>query len=510
MTDVHRPVAAAPAGNLISDNLGTPPVPLAPQKEATISRWLASNWPLAALVALFVGLVAAYAAVVPVFEGFDAQAHFGAVNYYRRTQGLPPITAETAQWSYEVIVHPPLYYVLAALAGSGWPAEDAADFARRSVNAFWDESMSRRQSVTLPDAPWRLVAPAWGARLVSALGGLITLLCTWWLARRVFPTVPTLAIAAAAIAAFNPQLLFMAVTISNDTWTAGMAALALAAAVDVTTMRRAPWTWALVGACVGLAALTKYSALLLLLPVGVLWILNWRRCGGGHALRAAGWGSAGFGLVAGWYFLRNIWLYGQPVPLQALAAALPSLYRPEPYSLAQTLELVPWLIASFWGVFVGTIAPGWYLDATRWFLGIGLAGFVVALLRLRRHSPTAALLLLVLAPWLAAVALSVLYWTRTVDYGEQGRLALIGASALGVVLAAGWQGWTPSRWWPALHLGLASFMVTIAVAMAFFLQDAFARPAPLAAPPVPARPLDVRFAGGMRLLGVRLPRRRNP
>ena len=206
-----------------------------------------TNGLLAGLVILYLSVAGLYAAVIPVFEGFDAQAHFAAVQYFRSERTLPELTSETVARSYELIPHPPVYYALAALAGAGWPLDPASTVARASVNAYFDKSLSMRQSVTLPDTSWQDLAPAWAARFVSALGGLIVLLCTWWLARRLAPRAPTFALAAAAIAAFNPQFLFTAVTISNDAWSAATAALVLAVAVDAVMARRAPRAWLWVG-----------------------------------------------------------------------------------------------------------------------------------------------------------------------------------------------------------------------------------------------------------------------
>jgi hypothetical protein len=189
-----------------------------------------------------------------------------------------------------------------------------------------------------------------------------------------------------------------------------------------------------------------------------------------------------------------------------MAQVLPTMRRPVPFTIEETLAHIPWLVASFWGVFVAVIAPAWYLDATRWFMLAGLAGLVPAMIvGVRRRSPADAVLVLVLLPWLAVVALSVLYWTRTIDYGEQGRLAHIGASAFGVAMAAGWQAWVPERWRTGLHVALAGFMVAMALALTPFLADRFGLPPAVAAGLVPDRPFDVRFAGGMRLVGADFP-----
>ncbi len=238
------------------------------------------------------------------------------------------------------------------------------------------------------------------------------------------------------------------------------------------------------------------------------------------ALAALAFAAAGFAVIAGWWFVRNWWLYGELVPLNRMAEVLPTMRRAEPYTWQRTFEHIPWLIASFWGVFVAVIAPPFYLDATRWFMLIGLGGLlfglVLAAVHMRRtHSRPALrglILYLVLLPWLGVVAAMVLYWTRTVEYGEQGRLAHVGASAFGVAMVAGWQAWLPVDWLPrlrpwrhVLHGLLGGGAVMAALALVPFLQNSFGLPPAGGQPLVPDRPLAATFAGGMRLLGVDLP-----
>ena len=459
---------------------------------------------LAVLVYLL--CAALYTSAIPVFEGFDAQAHFGAIQYYQGERSLPVLSAALVERSYELVPHPPLYYLVSALAGAGFPLQPAADAAQQSVNAYFDKSLAARQSITLPALGRQALAPAWVARFIATTAGLITLLCTWWMARRLVPAHVSFALAAALVAALNPQFLFTAVTISNDAAAAAMAGLALAVGVEVTVRNRSPRAWMWVGAAAGLAALTKYSTLAVALPLGLLWLLYLRQRGWRAALQGLAVAAGGFALVAGWWFVRNWLLYGEIVPLNRMAEVLPTMRRAEAYSWARTVEHIPWLIASFWGVFVAIIAPPLYLDATRWLMLGGFAGLAVAALRLRRAWPTEQVILYgVLLPWLAVVAASVLYWTATVEYGEQGRLAHIGASAFGVLMVAGWQGWVPVRRQPAVHWLLAAGMTGVALALVPFLQSQFGLPPAVALPLTPDRALDVRFAGGMRLLGVDFP-----
>lgn len=461
---------------------------------------------LGVLVTLFVFFVAMYATAVPVLEGFDAQAYYRAATFYRDEKRMPALSSETVDYSYELIAQPPFYFVLAGLLAAGWPVDSSLALVEQSANRYFGKGLSYRQSVFLPDASFDALAPAWIARFVSMLGGLLTLLCTWWLARTLFPQQAWLAVAAVAVAIFNPQFLYTSVSITNDGWSAGTAALALALAARALFVAHSPRGWLWVGLAVGLAGLTKYSALLVGFPVGLLWLLYWRRVGWRSAMFAALWAGVGFLAIAGWWFARNLFLYGEVVPLNQMAEVLPTMRRPVPYDLPTTMSYVPWLVASFWGVFVAVIAPDWYLDFTRWFMLIGFAGLAPAARWLRnRDEPGLPIVYLVLLPWLSLVALSVLYWTSTIDYGEQGRLAHVGASAFGVTMAVGWSSLAPARWRTIIHGLLVGFMMTLALTGFVVLRSAFALPPALEAPFDVQRSIGAKFAGGMQVVGVEFP-----
>jgi hypothetical protein len=484
-------------------------------------RWLAVS------LGLYVTFATAYMVVVPPFEGHDVQAHFAAVQHYRKGLALPTIDAQTLSESFELVTQPPLYHLLAAVAASGWPVDESTQLARDSMDPYFGGRSAYRQSETLPRAPARALVPAEIARLVSLMGGALVFLGTWWTARTLVPERPAFAAAAAAVATFNPFFLFLSTTITNDALAAGFCALALAAGFDAWHRCRRPAWWLGVGALYGLAAITKYSSLFVGLPLSLLWVHYAldrgaaRQAGGatcrgvGHAdgdgrrrgLEAAGLSAAGFALAAGWWFLRDVRLYGEWVPLHRMAEAIPALNRVPPWSVAHTVAYVPWLVSSFWGVFVALIAPTAYLNITRVSMLLGLVGVPVAIGRaVRARRNRLAVAQSILALWLAAVAIAVLYWTRTVTFGEQARLGFIGLSAFGILMVSGWEAWLPRRHQPRAHVALVGAMTCLALWLVPFLHDAYALPRPIDDMARPDRTIDARFAPGMRVVGVDFPR----
>ena len=395
---------------------------------------------------------------------------------------------------------------MAALAATGLPLAETKMLAVQSHNPYHTKGMSKRLSVSLPERTPAALAPVWVARAVSMLGGLLAVIGTWLLAQTLFPRAPSLAVATAAVVGFNPQFLFAAANMTNDAWSAALNVFALwvAARIVLTPGGDRRWFW--VGVCAGLATLTKYSGFLLALPLLVLMVYHLYKTGWRAGASAVGYAALGALLTAGWYYARNLWLWGEVVPLTQMAQALPTLLRPHPFTLPQTLTYVPWLITSYWGVFVSLIAPSTYLGATRMFMAIGGIGLLIWPWRARalRYANDRLTLTMALF-WFAAFALSVLNWTRTVDFGEQGRLLLAAAPALALLLTFGWQAWFPVRWHRRLHYAIAIFMVGLAFSQIGTLYTGYRLPATLVPPPQPQRPIGAQFTPGMQLLGIDLP-----
>ncbi|CAN5729277.1 hypothetical protein BH10CHL1_BH10CHL1_13110 [soil metagenome] len=464
------------------------------------------NWSIVWLMVLFLALATTYAALIPPFEGFDALAHYGYITYLRTHRQLPLLDRPTANLSYELVAQPPLYYTLAALASLGAPLDESIALAAKSANPYHDKVLSQRLTVTLPERTWAAIWPIWIARGVAMIGGLLAVFGTWLLTRALFPRASTLAIATASIVGFNPQFLFAAANITTDAWSVATNVFTMwAAARSVYAVKTArSWFW--VGVCAGLAALAKYSAFLLGAPLLVFGLIYLNQTSWRETWRALGFALLGFLVIAGGYYVRNLWYWGQPIPMHQMALALPSLYRPHPFSIAKTLAYVPWLIASYWGVFVSLIAPAAYLDTMKTFMWVGGLGLPLWLMRKRAAAYRHELLILVsMLLWFGLFALSTLNWTRTIDYGEQGRLMLAASPALALLLVFGWQAWLPNRWQPWLHYGIALFFVGLALSQTSTLYNGYHLPATLAAAPQPERQVNASFESGMQLLGIDLP-----
>lgn len=219
--------------------------------------------------------------VAPPLSGFDGPYHAANVGIVL-FEGRLPLPHEG--WS---TFHPPLYYALCA--------------------GVWR---------LLPDdASPRVVL--FCLRLVGVLSGLGIGLVVLAIARLLAPRRPNVAIGATAVALFVPMHIGASFLVGNEILAAFLSAagvlLLLRWQGDPSATRRA----GALGAVLGLAALTKFSALVPVAVAGVMLLARGRATASGlRALLPAAVAGTAFVLVAGWYFARNLSLYGEPVVMQ--------------------------------------------------------------------------------------------------------------------------------------------------------------------------------------------------
>jgi len=156
-------------------------------------------------------------------------------------------------------------------------------------------------------------------RLVSSAAGLATAALAAWLVARLDPGATTRALLAAGLVLFLPAHLMMSATLSEEILASSLASLAIVGAALAIASRSEGGARLLRAAGVGLAAglawLTKLSGVLVIPAVVTGEIVDgWRR----RDLRAASLRCAVLGLVAaglgGWFYARNLWLYGYLYP----------------------------------------------------------------------------------------------------------------------------------------------------------------------------------------------------
>ncbi|RME39410.1 MAG: DUF2142 domain-containing protein, partial [Thermoflexia bacterium] len=367
---------------------------------------------LPCILLLFVLLGFLYSAVTPLYEAPDEVWHDAYVRWLARGNGLPPLD-EDRSGAYQEAAQPPLYYLAAAAVRRFFPDDDLPELMWHNPQFGYQAGGTVNDNKNMlihtdrERFPWRGAALAVHAtRLVSLLFGLLAVAGTWALAREAAGPSgdPVLPLCAAALVALHPQFLFISGIVNNDSAAAATAAFALWATARVLRHGAELRHALLLGLALGLAALTKTSELLLIPLVLIALLLAptpaRRKPLAGSLMLGTG------ALIGGWWYLRNLLLYGDPL---GIGRHIQTPWgRPEPVPLGVLLGEMPRLYRSFWGAF------GWgHVEYPTW-LYVLLGGMVLLSLfgwargLLRRNLPGHPRILLLAVAWLGLVFLALL------------------------------------------------------------------------------------------------------
>jgi 4-amino-4-deoxy-L-arabinose transferase-like glycosyltransferase len=476
------------------------------------------------IIGLFLLGGIAYSLVVPPFETPDEPFHYGFARHVAQGNGLPVQDPEkTGPWAQEGS-QAPLYYLLTGLATRFIDQSDFAELAVRNPRAnIGDPLYPGNKNFMLYAGRWQ---PLQGSNLalhvgrwLSLLLGVLTLWATWRLARYAFPHSQTLPLLAMALVATIPQFLFLSASFSNDnvviaasTFTLFWLARLLAKSDDV---RVTWWEWGVLGVALGAAALSKLQGLGLFPLSGlvVLW-LAWRRRTWRVLLDAMLFTGIPAIVIAGWWYWRNIALYGDWSGLSHLMEI--NGRRERGIDWRDFWPEFAGLRYSAWGVFgwFNILLPVWFYQVMDAVTVIGLAGAALATFKLAtRNSQLATRILALLWLWFAMMLALLLYWTAQAT-GSQGRLLFPALAAFAVLLTAGidfWLRWLPRLARRAVWAGLLALLVGMSIyTLGWLLPGAYFAPAPVASIPANAQPVDLRYGDGqiIRLAAVEVAQER--
>jgi hypothetical protein len=410
------------------------------------------------LLVSFLALAILYNATVPLGEGPDEPGHFNYVLFLAREGRFPVQRAEPELSDVPGEGHqPPLAYLL-AIPTVAWLAPDQRQIVMSSdPTLLWNggTGVAAFMRGSREYWPWQGPVLAWHlARGTSALWGVLTVLFTYLAACRVQEggRAQGFALLAAALVAFNPQFLFTSALVSNDGLLAALGAILLWACLDrQLTLSRC----LLLGLLFGLALLTKQSALLF----GPLLVWAAWRNSEGNLRRwfvfCLTWGATAL-LVAGWWYIRNWQLYGDPLGLAVFKAE----FTTQPFAWhdpAAWVSALDQLFSSFWARFgwMSVRPPTWVI----WFYSsltlVALLGLVLPEKKTTSW-PGPALLTAMALLWTLSFALTagLVAW--------QGRMLFPAISAIGLLLALG-----VSNKIPRLLLPISGMLLTLALLLPF-------------------------------------------
>ena len=407
-------------------NDAAPPLsPLPPAAKAPEGAWKFAVPLLVVLYVLFAGLHAFW---VPTGQaGYqnapDEAAH---VHYVRSlTSGHLPTQADAGRdptaRSYEWH-QPPLYYAWTALFSGLGPR---------------------------------------GMRVASILLGVMSLLLIYAASRLLFPDDPILTAVATGIAALLPTHIAITSTVNNDVLLECCFSATLLLLVQCLLRGLSLWRAGWIGFVLGIALLTKATAILLI-PVIAVGLIFLKRSGESWANVLKGAALIGIWalLLSGWWFVRNQQLYGELLPLKAFdrafagtALAAPRIARLGALGYAQAAGILTFL--SFWAVFGNPDAAGkgyqlFLPEQIYWFpllLVVAAVGGMTRLHFVRRRVFTETQLR---AVWLLMVTLGLVALSFVAFLAKymqtQGRYLYPAMLPICLLLALGWLAVFPAKY----------------------------------------------------------------
>ena len=473
---------------------------------------LSSSRRIGLLLGLFAALSLVYGAQVPLFEGSDEAEHFLYVHHILATGELPLIqTRDEAVAQAEASLrwanqshHPPLYYLGGALL-TAWSSRSDLDaylvpndliFLRGRPDGNPNKWLHPLHSDGDTALAMRVL------RLYSLVLTLLALLCMWAALRIIFPR-SSLPDAALLLLASLPTLLIIGSSVSNDALVICLVSLGLYLGLRTWQQRRLrDRDGMLLGIVLGTSLLAKLTGailgplLLVILLLGV-----WRgHYTWGRFLRAGLWIAAFTLLVAGWWFLRNAQIYGDPLALSATQGIWGREFEIGASSGDAVAELLR-IGRSFWMMSGYLHAPVYASDAyygrVAILASLGLLGAAWGmghrLLRGQRIDGLAILLLTV-----AGTLAVLLFGTRSVDI-SYGRLLFPGLLGFSGLLVYGWR-----RIFGTALGTLCILPLTVSAWLIAFVDLPAAYPGLQEAPPDPAAQGLYLAADGLFINSIRV------
>ena len=506
------------------------------------------------ILCAYVLLGVIYSVVTPLFEAPDEAYHYPYVVRLAKGGGLPRQHPDSlGPWEQEGS-QPPLYYAISALLIRWVDTDDLESVRRINPHARIGIPLARDNKnmvVHTPDESFPWHGAALGVhivRLFSLLLGTGTIWSAYRLSTLVTPRRPHLAVGAMALVAFNPMFVFISASVNNDNLITCLSLVILVLLAERVTGCVRRFHAPLLGLLAGMACLTKLSGLALLPLIGGALALGcWgdglptrdlataRAAASGcwqnlrarvsqpgdrsRALLTLGRGvclwARDFGLVlgvaclvAGWWYARNMMLYGEPLGLSAMLDVFGRRTGSE--TLESLIAEYRGFRISYWGLF------GWMnvLMGPTWLytlfdlLGIAaIVGLVHHAMRAWRSGEgTRWPIHILLMTWTLAVGVALIRWT-SMTHASQGRLIYPAIAAISVGMMLGLSSLVPQRMAKAVAQGLTAALMLLALVVPFVvIAPTYARPPSLTESDIPtsATRFDTSYDGMMRLIAFEI------
>lgn len=481
-----------------------------------------------------------YNATIPLFEPPDEIWHFAFADHLAKGGGLPVLSMTKSAFLREG-GQPPLYYALVALVVLPFDRSDFPNWVRFNAShpAITPGATSDTPNVfihtTREDWPWTgSVLAVHIARLVSLVFGALTVIGIYRVGRMTTGR-DDLAALSAALIAFTPQFVFICASVNNDSLAAATSVWIGVAALQILNLnyRISKRSAIALGLLLGAGLLAKLGGLVLIPLIALAFFIRgiqqrsnlkfeiW------HLILMALILLSIASLVSGWWFARNIVLYGDPLGWSVWLSDI-GVRTPTP-ALWQLIPELPALFRTYWAEL-----PGYSLSDTLFWLllaitALALTGIIKPLLSLSQPLPPASLSVsptlasrsfvlrlwsfvfrpssLISHPflfhflWFGIVLAGVLRYMQTTP-AAQGRLLFPALAPIGVMLVCGLSAWGKRPW---LAVSVAGGLLALTLIAPWALvRPAFARPI-VTQLPADVRPTQTQFGDRVELIGVRFP-----
>jgi len=310
-------------------------------------------------------------------------------------------------------------------------------------------------------------------RFLTILLGAGAVWLTYSSARILDPVHPGVALASAALIAFNPQFLYLSGAVNNDVPAALMGAALLWVCIRMVETGPSTRLDITTGILLGLALLTKFNLLALFVPIQVAYILTAvkRRSLRGY-VRSSVTVLAIATLISGWWYARNWHLYGDPTGMKQVNELWAGRSAGDNWWFVR--QGIPYLWSSLWGrLGYGQIPfPQPYYQAILVFGAVALAGHLAS-----GRTRVSSKVYMILISSLIAIVAVVLYYMLIQPAGAMGRFLFPGLPAMVILIALGLLRLFPERWVTTSGVVVSVGMAAVGIGgLVCVLIPAYARP----------------------------------
>lgn len=476
----------------------------------------------AILLITFLSVAAGYSILIPPGEGVDEIPHFHYVRYVKEQRRLPR-QLMTLEEDVEVRMghHPPLYYALGALVIAPIDTSDFNTVFQTNPHFVWLENTGANGwNVMLhfgqDTFPWQKAVLALHlVRVFTVLLGGIAVYSLYSTLNLVFPKEDWAPLGGTALIAFNPSFLFMSSTVHHDTLQATIFAVAIWWSIRFLSEERR-YDSVIAGLIIGAGLLTKISGAALAATMGVVLVIKALHKQNLKWLFTEGLQIFGVALlVAGWWYIRNQLLYGDPLGWEMFLNIHRHMVRGGPYTWEIFInEFLGQIGRTFWGGFGYMHIT--FPEITRylwWLAGVAGIGLLIALYRNPTRIKNRWASWTVLLTVLGLLFISFLRFSMTTTGAGHGRYLFPAAVSISALLTIGLNGFT--NWH---HQRAISLLVTASM-LPYAIWLPVTQVMPKYAPPKTAtsqqmaqiQTFNAKFTTGVRLVGYHVSEQRvNP